>query len=317
MAAPVAHMSPPRRRGLNAVPQTAVAEQTPEDPLRLGRGMRLRLRAAVLTLLADPSLVGVKDAARLAAVVLFAKARAPQGRADDNTTSTWGPELGRWLGMTESTIHHAVLPALRESGALRTRVVTDTKGHPTGLDCLVMPLWKARRAGVTHPLALSKVELATLLRLLEALFGPGWEPKGKEPVPPGLLARRGRTGKGAATDRLALLLMVLHTSASGWLQLRGGSVVTREGRGAATVARLLACSPAGARKVLARLTTAGVVGRERKATGTRMNGRGRISVLPVAQAYGRTLMPVGGERALGSRPVFRTVLMLQSEIMIG
>jgi hypothetical protein len=117
------------------------------------------------------------------------------------------------------------------------------------------------------------------------LFGPGWEPEDKEPTPPGLLA--GRTGKGAATDRLGLLLMVLNTRASGWLQLCGGSVNKREGRGAATVARLMGCSPAAGRKVLARLAEAGVVARGRKETSTRMNGKGRVMMLPVARAYGR------------------------------
>jgi hypothetical protein len=107
------------------------------NPLQLTRTMRGRLLAAVRTLLADPSLAGVPDVARLAAVVLFAKARAPQGRPDDNQTSTWGAELGRWLGMTESTVHHNVLPVLRKTGAVRTRLVTDAKGQPTGLDCLV------------------------------------------------------------------------------------------------------------------------------------------------------------------------------------
>ncbi|MGW2416914.1 hypothetical protein ACWCV5_32770 [Streptomyces tubercidicus] len=256
------------------------------DALRLGRGMRLRLLAAVRALLADPSVAGLKDAPRLAAVVLYAKSRAPRGEKNDLQTSTWGPELGRWLGVKESTIHHKVLPVLRSSGAARTRVVTDAKGHPTGLDCLVMPLWNAHHGGgAGHPLALSKAELAVLLRLCEALFGPGWEPKDKEPTPPGLLA--GRTGRGAATDRLGLLLMVLNTRASGWLQLCGGSVKKREGRGAATLARLLGCSPSGARKILARLTEAGVVARQRRATATRMNGRGRVMLLPVARAYGR------------------------------
>ncbi|MFE9889254.1 hypothetical protein [Streptomyces scopuliridis] len=314
---------PRQRRALRSVPATGVdsdqgPDQGPADALRLGRGMRLRLLTAVRALLADPSLAGLKDAPRLATVVLFAKSRAPQGCEDDNQTSIWGSELGRWLGMTESTVHHKVLPALRDSGALRTRVVTDAKGHPTGLDCLVMPLWEARRTGgVAHPLALSKSELATLLRLIEALFGHGWAPKGKEPTPPGLLARR--KGKGSATDRLGLLLMVLNTRASGWLQLCGGSVRKREGRGAATLARQLGCSPSGARKVLARLTEAGVIAREREATGTgtaagtrtgtrtapgrRMNGRGRVMVLPVARAYGRALLtPV--EAVQGSEAVF-------------
>ena len=277
--------------GLRSVSAWGPGEAGLGEALRLGRGMRLRLRAAVVALLTDPSLVGVKDAAKLAAVVLFAKSRAPEGRKDDNQTSIRGPELGRWLGVKESTIHHKVLPVLRGSDALHTQVVTDAKGQPTGLNCLMMPLWAARKSGgAAHPLALSKVELAVLLRLIEVLFGPGWTLKDGRVIPAGLLA--GRSGKGAATDRLGLLLMVLNTRASGWLQLCGGSVKTREGRGAATLARLLGCSPSGARKVLARLEEAGVVARQRKATATRMNGRGRVMLLPVARAYGRVLAPV-------------------------
>jgi hypothetical protein len=289
-----------RGRALQLVSAPAEPRPTAGDPLRLGRRMRLRLRAAVLALLADPSIAGLKDAPKLAAVVLYAKSRAPQGEKNDLQTSIWGAELGRWMGMKESTVHHKVLPVLRKTDALHTKVVTNAKGHPTGLDCLVMPLWNAHHGGgAGHPLALSKEELAVLLRLIEALFGPGWEPEDKEPTPPGLLA--GRTGKGAATDRLGLLLMVLSTRASGWLQLCGGSVKKREGRGAATLARLLGCSPSGARKVLARLTEAGVVARGRKATVTRMNGRGRVMLLPIARAYGRVLAPV--EAAQGSGPV--------------
>ncbi|MGW5070202.1 hypothetical protein ACWEQJ_29590 [Streptomyces cyaneofuscatus] len=293
---------PGQRNALRSVPAAGKPDgDGPEDPLRLGRTMRLRLRDAVQALLADPSIAGLKDAPKLAAVVLYAKSRAPKGEDDDLQTSTWGAELGRWMGVKESTVHHKVLPVLRGSDAVHTQVVRDAKGHPTGLDCLVMPLWRAHHGGgAGHPLALTKAELATLLRLLEALFGHGWTPKDKEPTPPGLLA--GRTGKGAATDRLGLLLMVLNTRASGWLQLVGGSVKKREGRGAATLARLLGCSPSGARKVLARLTEAGVVARQRKATSTRMNGRGRVMLLPVARAYGRTLASV--EAAQGAGPVF-------------
>ncbi|TGZ12398.1 hypothetical protein DV517_74930 [Streptomyces sp. S816] len=258
--------------------------------------MRLRLRNAVQALLADPSIAGQKDVARLAAVVLYAKSRR-----NDNQTSIWVAELGRWLGVGESSVHRNALAPLKRSDGLHTKVVRNSEGHPTGLECLVMPLWRARKGGgVGHPLALSKAELATLLHLCEALFGPGWTPEGKEPTPPGLLA--GRRGKGAATDRLGLLLMVLNTRASGWLQLVGGSVKKREGRGAATLARLLGCSASGARKVLARLTEAGVVARRRKATSTRMNGRGKVMLLPVARAYGRTLASV--EAAQSAGPVF-------------
>ncbi|MFE7951561.1 hypothetical protein [Streptomyces sp. NPDC057426] len=293
---------PGPRNALRSVPSSGQpSDGGLDDPLCLGRGMRLRLLAAVRALLADPSIAGLKDAPKLAAVVLYAKSRAPEGRRDDLQSYIWGSELGRWLGVSVSTVHHKVLPPLRTSECLHTRVVTDAEGHPVGLDCLVMPLWKAHHGGgAGHPLALSKVELATLLRLLEALFGPGWAPEGKEPTLPGLLA--GRTGKGAATDRLGLLLMVLSTRASGWLQLCGGSVKVKEGRGAATLARLLGCSPSGARKVLARLTEAGVVARPRRATTTRLNGRGRVMLLPVARAYGRVLAPV--EAVQGSAAVF-------------
>ncbi|MDL5205298.1 hypothetical protein [Streptomyces sp. ALI-76-A] len=293
---------PRQRAALRSVPTSGKPDSKgPEDPLRLGRKMRLRLLAAVQALLANPSIAGLKDAPKLAAVVLYAKSRAPKGEKNDLQTSIWGSELGRWMGMKESTVHHKVLPVLRGSGALRTRVVTDAKGHPTGLDCLVMPLWNAHHGGgAGHPLALTKAELATLLRLIEVLFGHGWTPEGKEPTPPGLLASR--TGKGAATDRLGLLLMVLNTRASGWLQLCGGSVRKKEGRGAATLARLLGCSPSGARKVLARLVEAGVVARQRKSTATRMNGRGKVMLLPVARAYGRTLAFV--ETVEGPDPVF-------------
>ncbi|MDQ0904116.1 hypothetical protein QFZ22_000101 [Streptomyces canus] len=285
-------MLPGQRKVLQSVPASGqVGDEGWDDPLRLGRKMRLRLLAAVQALLADPSIAGLKDAPKLAAVVLYAKSRAPKGEKSDNQTSIWGAELGRWLGMKESTVHHKVLPALRGTDALHTQVVRDAQGHPTGLNCLVMPLWNARKSGgAAHPLALDKAELATLLHLIEALFGPGWTPEDKEPTPPGLLA--GRTGKGAATDRLGLLLMVLNTPTSGWLQLCGGSVKKKEGRGAATLARLLGCSPSGARKVLARLTEAGVVARQHRDTATRMRGRGRVRLLPVARAYGRTVASV-------------------------
>ncbi|WP_326771375.1 hypothetical protein [Streptomyces sp. NBC_01445] len=302
-AGPASWSSPRRLRWVPAAGQPG--DGSMDDALRLGREMRLRLLAAVRALLADESLVGLGDAARLSAVVLYAKSRAPKGRKDDNQTSIKGPQLGRWLGMNESTVHHKVLPALRGSGALRTRVVTDAEGQVRGLDCLVMPLWNARKGGgAAHPLALSKAELAVLLRLIETLFSPGWTLEDGSVIPAGLLA--GRTGKGAATDRLGLLMMMLNTRASGWLQLCAGSVKSKEGRGAATLARLLGCTPSGARKVLARLTEAEVVARGRKATETRMRGRGRVMLLPVAQAYGRVLAPVeassGPETILSQRP---------------
>ncbi|MFJ7416357.1 hypothetical protein ACIQWZ_36990 [Streptomyces sp. NPDC098077] len=292
---------PGQRTALRSVPASGKTDDGSENPLRLGRKTRLRLLAAVQALLADPSIGGLKDAPRLAAVILYAKSRAPQGRYNDLLTSIWVAELGRWMGVGESTVDRNVLAPMRKSDALHTKIVRDGKGHPTGLECLVMPLWNAHHGGgAGHPLALTAAELATLLRLCEALFGHGWAPKDKAPTPPGLLAAR--KGRGAATDRLGLLLMVLNTGSSGWLQLRGGSVKKREGRGAATMARLLGCSPAGGKKVLARLTEAGVAARGRKGTGTGMDGRGRVMVLPVARAYGRDLAVV--EAAQSSEAVF-------------
>ncbi|MGW1656619.1 hypothetical protein [Streptomyces atratus] len=282
----------PKQRKLRSVPASGQSgDGGLENPLRLGRRMRLRLLAAVQALLADESIAGQPDMAKLAAVVLLAKSRAPKGHENDNVTSIWVAELGRWMGVGESTVHRRALAPLRASDGLHTDEARDGRGYPTGLKCLVMPLWRARtHGGAGHPLALDKAELATLLHLIEALFGHGWTPEGKEPTPPGLLA--GRRGKGAATDRLGLLLMVLNTPASGWLPLCSGSVrkvEKKHGRGAVTLARLLGCSPSGARKVLDRLTEDGVVARQHKPTATRMRGRGRVRLLPVARAYGRVL----------------------------
>ncbi|WP_394426904.1 hypothetical protein [Streptomyces sp. SGAir0957] len=273
--------------------------------------MRLRLRNAVHALLADPSVSGQKDVAKLGAVVLFAKSRAPQGHSDDSVASIWAAELGRWMGVGESTVHREVLAPLRASDGLHTQEVrSGGLGRPTGLKCLVMPLWRARaQSGTRHPMALDKAELAVLLHLCEALFGHGWAPKDKEPTPPGLLA--GRTGRGAATDRLALLLLVLNTSASGWLQLCRGPLKRserREGRAAVTLSRWLGCSPSGARKVLARLEEAGVVASVGRASVTGMDGKGRVQVVPVARAYGRRVpAPVqavqGGDTVFSARPV--------------
>ncbi|MDX3763883.1 hypothetical protein ACWDBO_49085 [Streptomyces mirabilis] len=52
------------------------------------------------------------------------------------------------------------------------------------------------------------------------------------------------------------------------------------------------------RKVLARLTEAGVVARQHRETSTRM--RGRVMLLPVARTYGRTLAPVEAVSGAGS-----------------
>ncbi|MCP3822773.1 hypothetical protein NLX86_33250 [Streptomyces sp. A3M-1-3] len=239
--------------------------------------MRVRLLAAVRALLAEASVGGLPDAARLSVVVLAAKSDHKSCR-----TAIRARELGRWIGMSESTVDHDVLPTFRTSGAIKYVVTTGESGQTTGLECVVMPLWRARRSGdVAHPLALSKRELVTLLRLIEALFAPGW---GVEATPAGLLA--GQRGKGSATDRLALLLLVLQAGADGRVRMAGGTVPKGRGRGAATVARLLGCSVAGGGKVLSRLRSYGVVDAVRAKTGSGLFGKGRLVVPAVAAAHG-------------------------------
>ncbi|MFF9090481.1 hypothetical protein ACF1BE_29630 [Streptomyces sp. NPDC014991] len=271
------------RRRLRAVPAQAGPAVPPKlgNPLQLGKSMRARLLAAVRALVTSPALAGASDGARLASVVLTAKSKV----ADDYQASIWAAELGRWLGVSQSTVAHTVLPELRAAGFLGSNVATNAFGHATGLECWVIPMYRAQKAGDRrHPLALSRSELAVLLSLCEVLFGPGWAPKDKAPVPAGLLA--GRTGRGAATDRLGLLLMVLTTGSAGWLQLCPGSVDTGRGRPAATVGRLLGCTAAAGAKVLKRLQEYGVAEVVRKEAGSGLNAQSRVRLVPVAEAHG-------------------------------
>ncbi|MGW2183341.1 hypothetical protein ACWCXX_35920 [Streptomyces sp. NPDC001732] len=271
------------RRGLRLVPAQArpVVPLELGNPLQLSKSMRARLLAAVRALVSSPALAGASDGARLASVVLAAKSKV----RDDYQASIWAAELGRWLGVSQSTVAHTVLPELRAAGVLGSKVATNAFGHATGLECWVIPLYRAQQAGDRrHVLALSRSELAVLLSLCEVLFGPGWAPKDKAPVPAGLLA--GRRGRGAATDRLGLLLMVLTTGSAGWLQLCPGSVDTGRGRPAATVARLLGCSAAAGAKVLKRLEEHGVADVVRQETGSGLHARSRVRLVPVAEAHG-------------------------------
>lgn len=271
------------RRRLRSVPAQArpVAPLELGNPLQLSKTMRARLLAAVRALVMSPALAGASDGARLASVVLTAKSKV----RDDYQASIWAAELGRWLGVSQSTVAHTVLPELRGAGLLGSNVATNAFGHATGLECWVIPMYRAQKAGDRrHALALSRSELAVLLSLIEVLFGPGWAPKDNAPVPAGLLA--GRTGRGAATDRLGLLLMVLTTGSAGWLQLCPGSVDTDRGRPAATVARLLGCTAAAGAKVLKRLQKHGVAEVVRQETGSGLHARSRVRLVPVADAHG-------------------------------
>ncbi|MFE2609462.1 hypothetical protein ACFXDI_40445 [Streptomyces mirabilis] len=278
------------RRRLRSVPAQAgpVVPLELGNPLQLSKTMRARLLAAVRALVSSPALAGASDGARLASVVLTAKSKV----RDDYQASIWAAELGRWLGVSQSTVAHTVLPELRGAGFLGSNVAMNAFGHATGLECWVIPMYRAQKAGDRrHALALSRSELAVLLSLCEVLFGPGWAPKDKAPVPAGLLA--GRTGRGAATDRLGLLLMVLTTGSAGWLQLCPGSVDTGRGRPAATVARLLGCTASAGAKVLGRLQEHGVADVVRQETGSGLNARSRVRLVPVAEAHGVAVREAG------------------------
>ncbi|MFE1579317.1 hypothetical protein [Streptomyces fradiae] len=271
------------RRRLRSVPAQAgpVARLEVGNPLQLTKTMRTRLLAAVRALLADPGLKGADDPVRLAAVVLMAKAKV----ATDYSTRITATELGRWIGLKKSRVAHHVVPELRERGVLGSNETTNAAGWMTGLECWVIPMYRAQHGGDRrHSLALSKVELIVLLKLIEALFAPGWTHEDGRVTPAGMLADR--TGRGAATDRLGLLLMVLSSNAKGWLQLCSGSVDSERGRPAATAARLLGCSPAGGAKLLSRLQEQDVLSVDRRETASGLNARSRVRLLPVAKAHG-------------------------------
>ncbi|MEU5810949.1 hypothetical protein [Streptomyces sp. NPDC047718] len=271
------------RRRLRSVPAQAgpVARLEVGNPLRLTKTMRARLLAAVRALLSDPGLKDADDPVRLAAVVLMAKAKV----ATDYSARITAAELGRWIGLKKSRVAHHVVPELRERGVLGSNETQNSMAWMTGLECWVIPMYRAQHGGDRrHALALSRVELVVLLKLIEALFAPGWTHEDGRVTPPGMLADR--TGRGAATDRLGLLLMVLSSNSKGWLQLCSGSVDTERGRPAATVARLLGCSPAAGAKVLSRLQEHDALSVDRRETASGLNARSRVRLLPVAKAHG-------------------------------
>lgn len=277
-----------------------VPESGPGDPLVLNRAMRARLHAAVRCLLADKSLEGVPDSVRLAAVVLLAKAPARSA-----VLRLRAGEMGRWLGFSESYVDHKVLPMMRAAGVVETKALTDEAGRVTGLEWKFLPLLAARESGdPMHPLALARKDLATLLRFCEALFAPGWAPIDGPVTLPGLLGTR--RGRGAATDRLALLLLALQTRPDGRVRLVGGSVKEGRGRADATVAKALGCSVSGGGKVVDRLERLQVVEVVRGTTETGQYGKGRLVLPAIASAFGRDAAPQvvveGGAEELEEQP---------------
>ncbi|MFG2211983.1 hypothetical protein [Streptomyces sp. NPDC048638] len=225
------------------------------------------------------------DSVRLAAVVLLAKAPARSA-----VVRLRAGEMGRWLGFSESYVDHKVLPAMREARVVETEAQTEESGRVTGLEWKLLPLLAAREGGdPMHPLALARKDLATLLRFCEALFAPGWAPKDGPVTPPGLLAVR--RGRGAATDRLALLLLALQTRPDGRVRLVGGSVKEGRGRADATAAKALGCSVSGGGKVVDRLERLGLVEVVRGTTEGGQYGKGRLVVPAIASAFGRGAQP--------------------------
>ncbi|GHI25435.1 hypothetical protein Shyd_68060 [Streptomyces hydrogenans] len=93
-------------------------------------------------------------------------------------------------------------------------------------------------------------------------------------TPAGLIGTR--TGRGAATDRLALLLLVLEARESGRVRQCGGTVDTKRGRAAVTVARLLGCSASAGERVLERLEDRELVLRVRLRTASKMAHRDAV-----------------------------------------
>ncbi|MFB8020755.1 hypothetical protein ACFC36_19545 [Streptomyces rubiginosohelvolus] len=249
-----------------------------------------------------------KGAVRLAVLVLASRTPSKTGVVEIRT-----PELGRWLGLSASYTASVVVPALRRTGVVSIETAPGDFGQDVGLECKVLPLWAAQDM-VGHPLALAKKEYATLLRLLEAVMAPGWRHRDGRVTPAGLLGTR--TGRGAATDRLALLMLVLEARESGRVRLCGGTVDTKRGRAAATVARMLGCTAAAGERVLERLEDLELVLRVRLRTCSGMPSRSRLMVPAVAAAHGRSVADDGQEgcaEALAAEPSDPDVAAMSGE----
>ncbi|MFF8505885.1 hypothetical protein ACF07L_35330 [Streptomyces anulatus] len=248
-------------------------------------------------LLDADGLEGASDAVRLAVLVLASRTPSKTGVVEIRTS-----ELGRWIGVSVSHMASNVLPELRRSGMVSVGTAEGDYGQDDGLECKVEPLWTAQGV-VGHPLNLTKKEYATLWRLLQAVMGPGWTHRDGRVTSAGLIGTR--TGRGAATDRLALLLLVLEAQATGRVRLCGGSVDTKRGRAAATLARLMGCTAAGAAGILGRLEDRKLVFRVRLKTASGLANRSRLLVPAVAAAHGRTVAAaVQEDRAEALEPEF-------------
>ncbi|WP_239146367.1 hypothetical protein [Streptomyces sp. SID10815] len=249
-------------------------------------------------LLDTAGLAGASDAVRLAVLVLASRTPWETGVVEIRTS-----ELGRWIGMSASYTASEVVPALKRSGVVSVDASEGEFRENTGLECKVLPLWAAQDV-VGHPLNLTKKEYATLQRLLEAVMAPGWKHRDGRVTPAGLIGTR--TGRAAATDRLALLLLVLEARETGRVRQCGGTVDTKRGRAAATVARMLGCTASAGERVLERLEDRELVLRVRLRTSSGMPNRSRLMVPAVAAAHGRRTVAgdVQEDRAQAPKPEF-------------
>ncbi|MEG9551412.1 hypothetical protein V5N34_25415 [Streptomyces baarnensis] len=287
------------RRRLRSVPAQAgpVPKRAAGHPLSLGRDARARLGGAVRALLDTDGLDGASDAVRLAVLVLASRTPSETGVVEIRTS-----ELGRWVGASVSYMASDVVPELRRSGVVSVETAEGDYGQDVGLECKVLPLWDAQSV-LGHPLRLAKKEYVTLKRLMEAVMGPGWKHRDGRVTPAGLIGTR--TGRGAATDRLALLLLVLEARESGRVRLCGGNVDTKRGRAAATLARLMGCTASAAAGILGRLEGRELVFRVRLETASGLANRSRLVMPAVAAAHGRGGAGVVREdRAEALEPVF-------------
>lgn len=232
-------------------PDNLADERQANEPLLLSPAMRTALASAVRELLHDSRLAGQSPLVKLTAVVLLAK--APLMSAVVDMTAR---DVGGWLGCSVSHVGHTLVPDAKKSGSILCAPKRSEEGRTVALRFELLPLREARAAAGGAPLGtLTKRELATLLRFCEAVTCPGWTPKDKPATSAGFMASRRE--RGAATDRLAMVLLCLEARADGRVRMAPGRVAQGIRRADVTVARLMGCEVDVAAAAVDRLVAAG------------------------------------------------------------
>ncbi|MFI8932428.1 hypothetical protein ACIG3E_32790 [Streptomyces sp. NPDC053474] len=210
-------------------------------------------------------------------MVLLAKSPAASARVTMSER-----DLAGWLGYSITHIARTVIPRLRKSGAATCGIKRRPNGEFETLQFTLLPLQRARAGLDASPLsALMRRELATLLSFSEAVFCPGWAPKDAPVTPPGFMASR--RGRGAATDRLAVLLLALEARQDGRVRMAPGRLPEGYSRAAVTVARVLRVPVAVGAEVLRRLLEFGALAWDRP----ERFGEERLVLPAVRAAYER------------------------------